>query len=294
MPFALPFPNIDPEIFAFDLFGFHIALRWYALAYITGLIIGWRYILLLLQKPALWLKVPMDKKQVEDLMTWIVLGVIVGGRLGFVLFYEPTQYLKNPVEILKVWEGGMSFHGGFFGVIAGISIFGWRNKLPILSIGDAVAAATPFGLLFGRVANFIKPELWGRPTDIAWGVNFPDPRAQICPPDWVGECLRHPSQLYEAGLEGLVLGLLIAWVVWRKGWLKAPGRVVGLFFVGYGVSRWFIEYFRQPDLQFTSPDDPIGYIFTIAQTGVTMGQLLSLPMIFIGLAMILKIRKRED
>ena len=294
MPFALPFPNIDPEIFAFDLFGFHIALRWYALAYITGLVIGWRYILLLLQKPALWLKIPMDKKQVEDLMTWIVLGVIVGGRLGFVLFYEPAQYLANPVEILKVWEGGMSFHGGFFGVIAGISIFGWRNKLPILSIGDAVAAATPFGLLFGRVANFIKPELWGRPTDIAWGVNFPDPRAQICPPDWVGECLRHPSQLYEAGLEGLVLGLLIAWVVWRKGWLKAPGRVVGLFFVGYGVSRWFIEYFRQPDLQFTSPDNPIGYIFTIAQTGVTMGQLLSLPMIFIGLAMILKIRNRED
>ena len=292
MPFALPFPNINPEIFAFDLFGFHIALRWYALAYIAGLVLGWRYILLLISKPALWGAVPLDKRQVEDLMTWMVVGIIIGGRLGFVLFYNPGPYMANPVEILKVWEGGMAFHGGFFGVVAGVVLYGWRNNLPILSIGDAVAAVTPLGLLFGRVANFIKPELWGRPTDIAWGVNFPDPRAQICPPDWVGECLRHPSQLYEAGLEGLILGLLIAWVIWRKGWLKAPGRVVGLFLLGYGAARWFIEYFRQPDLQFTSPENPIGYIFTFAQTGVTMGQLLSLPMILIGLIMILKIRER--
>ncbi len=292
MPFALPFPNINPEIFAFDLFGFNIALRWYALAYIAGLVLGWRYIVVLIQKPGLWRTVPMDKKQVEDLLTWMVAGVIIGGRLGFVFFYAPAQYIANPVDILKVWEGGMSFHGGFIGVIAGVVIFGWRNKLPILSIGDAVAAAAPLGLFFGRLANFIKPELWGRPTDVAWGVNFPDPRAQYCGPDWVGECLRHPSQLYEAGLEGLILGLIIAWVVWRKDWLKAPGRVIGLFLLGYGSARWFVEYFRQPDAQFTSPDNPIGYIFTFAQTGVTMGQLLSAPMIIVGAIMIVKIRER--
>lgn len=292
MPFALPFPNIDPEIFAFDLAGFHIALRWYALAYIAGLVLGWRYILVLINRPKLWSAVPMEKKQVEDLLTWIVVGVIVGGRLGFVLFYNPGPYMANPVDILKVWEGGMSFHGGFFGVVAGISIYGWRQKLPILSIGDAVAAATPLGLFFGRIANFIKPELWGRPTDAAWGVNFPDPRAQTCPPDWIGECLRHPSQLYEAGLEGLVLGLVIAWLVWRKDLLKSPGRIIGVFLLGYGASRWFVEYFRQPDLQFTSAENPIGYIFTFAQTGVTMGQLLSLPMIIAGALLILKVKKR--
>jgi len=294
LPFALPFPNIDPEIFAFDLFGFNIALRWYALAYIAGLLLGWRYILVLTSRPALWRAVPITNKQVEDLMTWIIVGIIVGGRFGFVLFYDLPQFMANPVDILKVWEGGMSFHGGFFGVVLAVVLYCWRQKIPILSIGDAVAAASPFGLLLGRIANFIKPELWGRPTDLPWGVNFPDPRAQICPSDWVGECLRHPSQLYEAGLEGLVLGVVIAWVVWRKGWLKAPGRVAGLFLFGYGVSRWIVEYFRQPDAQFTSADNPIGYIVTFAQTGVTMGQLLSLPMIVIGAAMILKIRENRD
>jgi len=291
MIFALPFPNIDPEIFAFDLFGFNVALRWYAVAYIAGLILGWRYILMLISRPTLWNAVPMVKQQVEDLLTYMVVGVIVGGRLGFVLFYNLEQYLQNPIDILKVWEGGMSFHGGFFGVVVGVALFGWRHKLPILSIGDAVAAAAPIGLFFGRIANFIKPELWGRPTDAAWGVNFPDSRAQICPSDWVGDCLRHPSQLYEAGLEGLVLGLLIAWVIWRKDWLKTPGRVIGLFLVGYGAARWFIEYFRQPDAQFISADNPIGYIVTFAQTGATMGQLLSLPMIIVGLIMIVKLRK---
>ncbi|MCF6272363.1 MAG: prolipoprotein diacylglyceryl transferase [Rhodobacteraceae bacterium] len=288
----MPFPDIAPEIFSFELFGLTIALRWYALAFIAGLILGWRYILILIQKPRLWNTVPMDKKQVEDLLTWIVAGVIIGGRLGSVIFYSPAQYIANPIDILKIWEGGMSFHGGFAGVIAGVAIYGWRNKLPILSIGDAVAAAAPFGLFFGRIANYIKPELWGRPTDVAWGVSFPTPRAQTCPPDWVGECLRHPSQLYEAGLEGLVLGLIMAWVIWRKDWLKAPGRVIGLFLLGYGSARWFVEYFRQPDMQFTTPENPIGYIFSFAQTGVTMGQLLSLPMIVIGAYMIIKIRKK--
>ena len=293
MPLALPFPNIDPEIFAFDLFGFNVALRWYALAYIAGLVLGWRYILVLINRPGLWNRVPMEKKQVEDLLTYMVVGVIVGGRLGFVLFYDLGQYLLNPVDILKVWEGGMSFHGGFAGVVAGVALFGWRHKLPILSIGDSVAAAAPFGLFFGRIANFIKPELWGRPTDVAWGVNFPDARAQICPPDWVGACLRHPSQLYESGLEGLVLGALIAWVIWRKGWLKTPGRVIGLFLLGYGASRWFVEYFRQPDAQFSSPENPIGFIITFGQTGATMGQLLSLPMILIGLYMVITLRAKD-
>ncbi len=289
----MPFPDIDPEIFSFDLFGFNIALRWYALAYIAGLVLGWRYVVILVEKSSLWVNAPMNRKQVEDLLTWMVVGVIVGGRLGFVIFYNPGPYLANPIDILKVWEGGMSFHGGFIGVIIGVAGFAWRNKLPVLSIGDAVAAAAPIGLFFGRLANFIMPELWGRPTTVPWGVNFPVARAQECGPDIaLGECLRHPSQLYEAGLEGLVLGLLIAWVIWRKDWLKAPGRVIGLFLLGYGASRWFVEYFRQPDIQFTSPDNPIGYIFTFAGTGVTMGQLLSLPMILIGAYMIVKIKAK--
>ena len=290
MPFAIPFPNIDPELFSFDLFGFHIALRWYALAYIAGLVIGWRYMVILVQNTSLWVTSPMSKKQIEDLMTWIVIGVILGGRLGFVFFYNFAYFSVNPVDILKVWEGGMSFHGGFIGVIAGVFFFAKHNKLPMLSVGDVVAAATPFGLFFGRIANFIKPELWGRPTESALGVNFPDPRAQICPPEWVGECLRHPSQLYEAGLEGLVLGVVMSWVIWRKGWLRSPGKIVGLFLLGYGGSRWVVEYFRQPDAQFTSPENPVGYLFTFAQTGVTMGQLLSLPMIILGAWMILKMR----
>ncbi len=292
LPFAIPFPNIDPEIFAFDLFGFNIALRWYALAYIVGLVAGWKYIVVLISRPGLWNAVPMEKKQVEDLLTWMVVGVIFGGRAGFVLFYNPGMFMADPIAIFKVWEGGMSFHGGFVGVILGVILFSWKNKLPILSVGDAVAAASGFGLFFGRIANFIKPELWGRPTDVAWAVNFPDPRAQVCPPDWVGECLRHPSQLYEAGLEGLVLGLLISYVIWRKDWLKTPGRVIGLFLLGYGASRWFVEYFRQPDAQFTSIDNPIGFIYTFAGTGVTMGQLLSLPMILIGLIVIFKVRPK--
>ncbi len=292
MLLALPFPSISPEIFSIDIFGFPFALRWYALAYIAGLVLGWRYILLLIARPMLWHKVPLSKQQVEDLLTWMVLGVIIGGRLGFVIFYSPAQYIADPISILKVWEGGMAFHGGFAGVVAGVALFAWKNKLPILSVGDAVAVVAPLGLLFGRLANFIKPELWGRPTDVAWGVSFPDPRAQICPPEWLGECLRHPSQLYEAGLEGLMLGLVMSWLVWRKGWLKAPGRMIGVFLVGYGVSRWVVEYFRQPDAQFTSMDNPIGYIFTFANTGVTMGQLLSLPMILIGLWMVLKLRQK--
>ena len=292
MLLALPFPNISPEIFAFDLFGIEIALRWYALAYIAGIVLGWRYIVLLIARPHLWTAVPMSKKQVEDLMTWMVLGVIIGGRLGSVLFYNPAQYLADPLSILKVWEGGMAFHGGFVGVAVGVVLFGWKNKLPILSIGDAVAVVTPLGLLFGRLANFIKPELWGRPTDVDWGVSFPDARAQICPPEWLGECLRHPSQLYEAGLEGLLLLLVMSWLVWRKGWLKAPGRLIGVFLLGYGASRWVVEYFRQPDAQFASADNPIGFIFTFANTGVTMGQLLSLPMILAGVWMIFKIRPK--
>ena len=292
VPFAIPFPNIDPEIFAFDLFGFNIALRWYALAYIVGLVAGWRYIVVLISHSRLWNEVPMQKKQVEDLLTWMVVGVILGGRAGYVIFYSPGQFMADPISIFKVWEGGMAFHGGFIGVILGVILFAWKNKLPILSVGDAVAAASVFGLFLVRIANFIKPELWGRPTNVPWAFNFPDPRAQICPPDWVGECLRHPSQLYEAGLEGLVLGLVITYVIWRKDWLKTPGRVIGLFLFGYGISRWFVEYFRQPDAQFTSIDNPIGFIYTFAGTGVTMGQLLSLPMIIIGLIVIIKIRPK--
>ncbi len=284
MPFALPFPTISPEIFAVSLFGFDFALRWYALAYIIGIIIGWRLVLRAIKTPALWPAntSPLRPAQIEDLLTWVILGVILGGRLGYVLFYSPSFYLSNPSEILKIWQGGMSFHGGLIGVALAGWIFASRHNLSKRSIADVMALGVPPGLLLGRVANFINAELWGRPTDLPWGVIFPGQAAQACG-QIAGVCARHPSQLYEAALEGLLLGAALIWLVWRRGALKYPGRIAGAFFAGYGIARFAVEFVRQPDAQFISPGNPLGLAWHIGGYGLTMGQLLSLPMILLGL-----------
>lgn len=287
MPFVIPFPDIDPVLFSLRLGGIELAIRWYALAYIAGLLLGWRYVTFLCRRPSLWGgTAPMRPEQTDDLLTWMILGVILGGRLGYVLFYQPAFFAANPAEILAVWRGGMSFHGGFLGVVAGVVGFSLRNGLSILSVGDAVAAAAPIGLFFGRLANFINAELWGRPSTAPWAVVFPGEAAQTCPPDWVGPCARHPSQLYEAALEGVLLFALLALAI-RMGALARRGRVFGLFLIGYALSRIFIEMFRQADAQFVTAANPHGHVLL----GLTMGQLLSLPMLAAGLLLLLRSRR---
>ncbi len=291
---AIPFPNISPELFSIEIGGFELALRWYALAYIAGIVIGWWLIARALKRPALWPDdtPPMDKAQLDDLMTWIIVGVIVGGRLGFVLFYQPAYYLANPLDIPKVWQGGMSFHGGFLGVVAAVWLFSRRHGLPLASMADALAFSVPPGLMLGRTANFINAELWGKPADLPWAVIFPGAAAQDCP-GVEGLCARHPSQLYEAALEGALLGALLLYLVWKRGWLKRPGQTAGLFFAGYGSARFLVEFFRQPDAQFITPDNPAGWVIGAGGWGLSMGQLLSLPMILIGIAAIIMARRQE-
>lgn len=282
----IPFPDIAPEIFTIRIGEFAFSLRWYALAYIVGLVLGWQLVAQLMKRPALWGgTAPTEPRRIEDLLTWVILGVILGGRLGFVLFYQPGYYLAHPAEILKVWEGGMSFHGGFLGVVAAAWIWAGRNGVPRLSLADALAVAAPAGLLFGRLANFINAELWGHPTTMPWGVAFPG-AGQDCP-GVIGICARHPSQLYEAGLEGLLLGAVLLYGVWRRGWLMWPGRVLGVFLAGYGAARFIVEFFREADAQFVTPDNPGGAVIL----GLQMGQLLSLPMIALGLWFILRARR---
>lgn len=287
----IPFPQISPEIFTIHLFGLSFSLRWYALAYLVGLIVGWRIIVGLMRRPALWGgRAPMRPEQAEELLTWVVLGVVLGGRLGFVLFYETGYYLANPGQILKLWQGGMSFHGGFLGVVVAAWIYCRRHGVPALGLADALAVATPIGLGLGRVANFINAELWGRPTDLPWGVVFPGEAAQDCP-GASGLCARHPSQLYEAGLEGVVLAAVLFLLV-RRGALRRPGLALGVFLAGYGLSRFVVEFFRQADAQFITAGNPLGHVIGGPVWGLSMGQLLSLPMILIGLGFVLMARRR--
>ena len=282
----IPFPEISPDVFSITIAGREFALRWYALAYLAGLLIGWRIIVALMRRPRLWGGVaPMRPEQVEELLTWVVVGVILGGRLGFVLFYEPGYYLSHPAEIIKVWQGGMSFHGGFLGVVLAAWAWARRHGIAALRLADALAVAAPVGLLLGRLANFINAELWGRPTDAPWGVIFPGEAAQDCP-GIVGACARHPSQLYEAGLEGLLLGLVLLVLV-RRGGLARPGLALGVFLAGYGLARFVVEFFRQADARFITPDNPLGHVLGGPVWGVTMGQLLSLPMVAVGAGFVL-------
>ncbi len=294
MQAAIPFPDISPEIFAVTVGGFTLALRWYALAYIVGLLVGWRLAVAAVRRGSLWPagRAPITPGQLEEMLTAVILGVIVGGRLGYVLFYQPGYYAQHPAEALAIWQGGMSFHGGMLGVAVAGLIFASRHGIDLRHVLDILALATPPGLLLGRVANFINAELWGRPSDLPWAVIFPGERAQDCP-GVVGLCARHPSQLYEAGLEGLVLGLILIALVWAAGLLRRPGALTGVFLIGYGVARSVVELFRQPDAQFMSPGSPMGYAVAWGELGLTMGQVLSLPMIALGAALILAALRRD-
>ncbi len=254
MSLALAFPNLDPVIVNFG----PVAIRWYALAYVLGLVLGWRYIRYLAKG-----NVPgLDRRAVDDFLVWCTLGVIVGGRLGYVIFYQPSYFIAHPGQIPVVWQGGMSFHGGMLGVIGVLFLFARMRRLNVLSVADAAACAVPIGLFFGRVANFVNGELYGRASDVSWAMVFPGG----------GQSPRHPSQLYEAFLEGLVLFTVLALsaIVFRAG--RRAGLLTGIFLIGYGLSRIVVELFREPDVF-------LGFILV----GITMGQILSLPMLAIGL-----------
>lgn len=294
MQTGLPFPDISPEIVSFTLLGMTFALRWYAMAYIVGLLIGWRLAVAALRRGHLWAagKSPMAPQQAEDLLSWIVIGVIAGGRLGYVLFYKPMHFLANPQEIPAVWQGGMSFHGGFVGVVLAVWIWSRRKGVALPAIADMIALTATPAILLVRVANFINAELWGRPTTLPWGVIFPGEAAQDCGSLLPTLCARHPSQLYEALAEGLILGGLIMWLAFRRGALRRSWLLSGIFFTGYGLIRFLLEFVRQPDAQFVSPDNPLGLAFHLGGWGLTMGQTLSLPMILVGLWVVRRARAR--
>ncbi len=257
----IPYPQIDPIIFRVG----PLAVRWYGMMYLLGFVGSYFNIRYLARRRNLRL----GDDQLSDLLFWGVCGVILGGRLGYTLFYNADYYFRHPLQIFHIWEGGMSFHGGMIGVVAALIIFCWRRKLPILLVGDVVAAATPIGLGLGRIGNFINGELWGRVTDLPWAMVFPG----------AGPLPRHPSQLYEAVLEGPLLWLIL-WYLHRRQ--VRPGIPMASFFLGYGIFRFLVEFFRQPDAQ-------LGFLWG----GATMGQLLSLPMIIGGLAALLWLGKRK-
>ncbi|HEV2816908.1 MAG TPA: prolipoprotein diacylglyceryl transferase [Allosphingosinicella sp.] len=248
-----------------------LALRWYSLAYLVGIVLGWWYLLRLLAQPG----APMARRHADDLVFYATLGIIFGGRLGYVLFYKPLEYFHNPIEIIRLWDGGMSFHGGVIGVSLGICYMAWRHKLDWLRIHDYVACCAPFGLFLGRLANFVNAELWGAPTALPWGIVFPN----------AGGVPRHPSQLYEAALEGILLFLILWYMFWKTRARYQPGRLVGAFILVYGVSRFLIEFVREPD----------AHLAHFAEvTHLHMGQWLSLPMILGGLYLVLTANKRAE
>lgn len=283
----LNFPDITPEILTLEFFGIQFSLRWYAVSYLVAFFLGFMIMrsFIRLQRAWKFRTPPMELDQLESLVSYLILGVIIGGRLGYVIFYNFGYFLDNPNAIVRVWDGGMSFHGGFLGVIMAAIWFCRYNGVPLMSAADLIAVATPPGLFLGRIANFINAELWGRPTDLPWGVIFPGIAAQDCP-DVVGLCARHPSQLYEAGLEGLLLGVVLI-VFALLGGFRRRGLITGLFFLGYGMSRFFVEFFRHADIQFITKENPIGYAYQYGDYGITMGQALSVPMIIIGLLFLL-------
>jgi phosphatidylglycerol---prolipoprotein diacylglyceryl transferase len=263
MPFlALPFPTFDPIAIAIGPF----AVRWYALAYIAGIVLGWLYARKILRTEKFWGgPAPISIPQFDDYVLWVTLGIILGGRTGYVLFYNLGYFVQHPLEMLQLWQGGMSFHGGFLGCVAAVLLFGWRNKVPVLSLGDVTCAVGAIGLFLGRLANFINSELWGRTTDVPWAFVFPTG----------GPLPRHPSQLYEAALEGLLLFAVLTLMI-RRGALQRPGLIIGTFAIVYGFARIFSEFFREPDPQ-------LGFLWG----GLTMGMLLSFPMIAAGVAFVL-------
>lgn len=271
---AINFPQIDPVAFEVG----PIVIRWYALAYIAGLFGGLQYVSYFLKKHPPKDMPNLNLKTLEDLFSYVALGVILGGRLGYVLFYKPSYYFAHPLEILKVWEGGMSFHGGLLGVIIAVLIFAYRHKLKPLAVGDYVCAAVPIGLFFGRIANFINAELYGRITDVAWAVRFPTYNGITQP--------RHPSQLYEAVTEGLLLFIILHYALYYTNSLKKQGKATGIFLTGYGIARIFSEFFREPDAF-------LGFIITAGGAGITQGMILSIPMLIIGIYLIKTAKARN-
>lgn len=260
---TIAFPNIDPV--AIELGPF--AVRWYALAYITGILLGWQYAVHLIKRPPYI----MDRATLDDFIVWVTAGIIVGGRLGYVLFYKPGYYIFHPLEVFYLWHGGMSFHGGMLGVIGAIILFARQRGVSMYALGDIVCAVTPLGLFFGRVANFINGELFGRVTDVPWAMVFPHG----------GPEPRHPSQLYQAFLEGIVLFTVLAVLSHRVELRRRPGLISGAFLCGYAIARITGELFREPDAH-------LGFIIG----PVTMGQILSLPMLIAGSWLIVSSRKR--
>jgi phosphatidylglycerol---prolipoprotein diacylglyceryl transferase len=258
---VLPFPTFDPVLVTIGPF----AIRWYALAYICGILLGWLYARALIRNEKLWGgPAPMTLVDYDDFILWVTLGIILGGRTGYVLFYNFSHFIANPIEIVQVWKGGMSFHGGFLGCVLAVVLFARHRGIPMLSLGDITCTVGPIGLFLGRLANFVNGELWGRPTDVPWAMVFPGG----------GPLARHPSQLYEAGVEGIVLFIVLALFV-RAGALKRPGLIIGIFAVGYAIARTFCEFFREPDVQ-------LGFLWG----GLTMGMLLSIPLFLVGLGFI--------
>ncbi len=258
---VLPFPQINPILVQWG----PLAIRWYALAYIVGLVLGWLLIRRVVSDEGYWggAKRP-TAASIDDLLVYCAFGVIIGGRLGNVLFYDPGYYASHPLDIFKVWEGGMAFHGGLIGALIGALLFARRYQAPAMTVLDLCSLAAPIGLFLGRIANFIRPELWGRPTDVPWAVIFPG----------TDGLPRHPSQIYEALLEG-VLTFVVLLVIARRGALKRPGLLSGVFGILYGCARIFSEFFREPDPQLEA-----------LAHGLTMGMVLSAPLIVIGIGLV--------
>ncbi|MCW4113810.1 prolipoprotein diacylglyceryl transferase [Aurantimonas sp. MSK8Z-1] len=266
----LSYPNIDPVLLQLG----PVRLHWYGLAYVAGILCGWLYARSLAGNPRLWANgvSPISKTDIDDFILWVTLGIVVGGRLGSILFYDFGRYLEDPLAAFAIWEGGMSFHGGLVGVVLALVLFTRSRRLPLFSLIDVVAAVVPFGLFFGRIANFINGELWGAPSDVPWAMVFPTG----------GDVPRHPSQLYEAGLEGIALFLLLRLLTHHFKMLRKP-RFVGSAFLGfYACSRIFVEFFRMPDVQ-------LGYLYG---GWLTMGMVLSVPMLFVAAWGLLTARER--
>jgi phosphatidylglycerol:prolipoprotein diacylglycerol transferase len=266
--YVIPFPAFDPVIVSFG----PVAIRWYALAYIVGILLGWLYARLLIRSETLWEgPAPLTVTDFDDFVLWVTLGIILGGRVGYVLFYNLPYFSQHPLEIFQLWNGGMSFHGGFLGCVLAVVLFARFRGISILSLGDLTCAAGTIGLFLGRLANFINSELWGRPADVPWAMVFPNG----------GPLPRHPSQLYEAGLEGLVLFAVLLLLI-RRGALRRPGLIIGAFAIGYSIARSFCEFFREPDPQ-------LGFLWG----GLTMGMLLSVPLLLAGLAFVAAALRRQ-
>jgi phosphatidylglycerol:prolipoprotein diacylglycerol transferase len=258
---VLPYPAINPVLIHLG----PLAVRWYALAYIVGILAGWIYARAIIRSASLWGgAAPLTAVDFDDFIIWITLGIVLGGRTGYVLFYDLPLFAAHPFQILALWNGGMSFHGGVLGCIVAIVLFALHRRIPILSLGDVTTAVAPIGLFLGRIANFINGELWGRPTDVPWAMVFPNG----------GPVPRHPSQLYEAALEGIVLFAVLNLLV-RFGALRRPGIVTGFFALGYGIARITCEFFREPDAQ-------LGFLWG----GLTMGMLLCIPLMLAGIAIL--------